>query len=362
MRFRPLAADLEPLLTRAGLGVVATRGGVRGRRAASALLVLAPRRPDMSAERAELDAAVDAGLGDVAARLGRGGQWPSRRHERADRTDAGRHEISPCVTALGVLALAGVAHPLVDTIRRRSRAHLAGTMQPPGLWRYYGDFPCDVDTSALAALALGHPFLAEGRYAPALVGARLGDGRFRIWMVPGDPVAGEPDVVANANAVAALGQRPEIDPAVRWITDVVDQGRAAEAAWYYRDELDLALAIQRAVDGGVVALRRSAQASARRAAVRLGRDAATLSPHRLAQAIVAAAWDGFASTDEALARAQALLAAQQRPDGSWPADLFSVGPRPPDPPRFWFVSEAVTTALCVGALTVGAVESRNALR
>jgi len=341
---------------------VAARGGVRRRRGTGALLALAPRRADMSADRAELEAAVDAGLRHVAARLGPGGQWPSRRHERADRTDAGRHEISPCVTALGVLALAGVDHPLADTIRRRSRAHLAGAMQPPGLWRYYGDFPCDVDTSALAALALGDPWLAEGRYAAAFLGARLADGRFRIWMVPGDPVAGEPDVVANANAVAVLGQRAETETAVRWITDVVEQGRAADAAWYYRDELDLALATQRAVDAGVVALQRSASASARRAAVRLDVDAATLSPHRLAQAIVAAAWDASASVDEALAPAQALLAAQQRPDGSWAADLFSVGPQPPDPPRFWFVSEAVTTALCVRALTVAALESRGVLR
>jgi len=51
MRFRPLAAELPRLLETAGLDVVAARGGLRGRRGAGGLLLLATRGPSLRVAR-----------------------------------------------------------------------------------------------------------------------------------------------------------------------------------------------------------------------------------------------------------------------------------------------------------------------
>jgi hypothetical protein len=307
----------------------------------------------MSSEAA-LESAILGGLRYVAAQLGPSGQWPSRRHARADLADEGRHEISPFVTGLGVLTLAAVDHPLAQTIRRRSRKHLAGTIQPPGLWRYFLDLPLDADTSSIAALALGpdHPWLAERRNVPPLLDARADDGRFRLWLRPGKLIPGEIDAVANANVVAVLGERPETERAVRWIGEVVEDGQVVESSWYYRDSLDLALAVQRAADAGVSSLARTARVSALNAAARIEDKPETLSTHRLAQAVVAASWEVSASASATLLRARLLLLARQRPDGSWPAGLLYVGPHPPGPPTLWWSSTAVTSSICTAALAV----------
>jgi hypothetical protein len=227
-------------------------------------------------------------------------------------------------------------------------------MQPGALWRYFRDLPLDADTSSVAALALGldHPWLAERRNVPHLLVARTRDGRFRIWLRPGKVIPGEIDAVANANVVALLGERPETERAVRWIAEVVEDGRIAESSWYYRDCLDLALAVQRAADAGVSSLSRSARLSAVNAAARIEDEPETLSTHRLGQAVVAASWGASASASATLARARSLLLARQRPDGSWPAGLLYVGPQPPDPPTYWWASTAVTTSICTAALTV----------
>ncbi|MBD0348890.1 MAG: hypothetical protein ICV59_07040 [Thermoleophilia bacterium] len=311
-----------------------------------------------------LEAGIARALRFVAAQLGSGGQWPSRRHERADRTDEGRRETSPFVTALGVLALSGVDDSLAEAIRRHSRTHLVGTMQPPGLWRYYRDVPLDVDTSSIATLALErrHPWLREGRNVPQLLAARVPDGRFRLWLMPRTPIAGEIDAVVNANAVALLGKRRETMAAVRWIVEVVERREAREFSWYYRDRLDLALATQRAADAGVPSLRGAAYACAACAAARLEREAGALPPHRLSQAIIAACWDPSSRQAAELARAQDRLLACQVSDGSWPAGLLYVGAEPPDPPTLWFSSKTVTTALCARALRILSRVSRGCSR
>ncbi|MBD0282210.1 MAG: hypothetical protein ICV69_08465 [Thermoleophilaceae bacterium] len=309
---------------------------------------------------AALEAGIARGLRAVAGRLGSAGQWPSRRHERADRRDEGRHETSPFVTALGVLALAGVDDSVAEAIRRRSATHLVATMHSPGLWRYYRDLPFDLDTSSIAALALErrHPWLREGRNVPPLLAGRTEDGRFRTWLLPGRPNAGEIDVVVNANAVALLGERRETVIAVRWVADVAERRRAQESSWYYRDSLDLTLAIQRAADADVGGLRGAAHVCAVRAAARVEGDAAALSPHRLSQAIIAASWDPSACDPAALAHARARLLACQLWDGSWPAGLLYVGAEPPAPPIFWFSSQTVTTALCTRALRILSARAR----
>ena len=51
MRFRPLAAELPRLLETAGLDVVAARGGLRGRKGAGGLLLLAARGPSLRVAR-----------------------------------------------------------------------------------------------------------------------------------------------------------------------------------------------------------------------------------------------------------------------------------------------------------------------
>jgi hypothetical protein len=226
-----------------------------------------------------------------------------------------------------------------------------------------------VDTSSIAALALGsdHPWLAEHRNVPPLLAARTQDGRFRLWLRQDQVTPSELDAVANANVVAVLGEQPETAPAARWLAEVVEDGRAGESSWYYRDDLDLALAIQRAATAGVSTLDRGARVSAACAAARIEEEAESLSAHRLGQAVVAASWGTSAEASATLSRARTLLLTRQRPDGSWPGGLLYVGPKPPDPPTLWWSSVAVTTALCAAALAAAwgpnrTVESRSRVR
>jgi hypothetical protein len=294
------------------------------------------------------DAFVDAArraLAAIAAGLGPRGQWPS--WVAADPpTSEGRRDISPPVTALGMLALTGLAAaglPEADSLLVRSRPHLELTVRPDGMWRYYADIPPDTDDSAMCALALGPEHPLRAATSAALAATVLPDGRFPTWYAPGwEPAV---DAVANAHVVAVLGEGETTAAAVDWLGEVVATGRETASCAFYADPLDVHLAVRRAVDAGVGSLRPALTAAAERAQARLA--AGGLSPYRAAQALLVA--DG--TVDEPVARAtRADLIADQEESGRWPRETMFVAGRTDAPGRWLYQSWAVVTALCARAL------------
>ncbi len=287
----------------------------------------------------------------LAEGLGPRGQWPGWTVPDAAPGE-GHRDLSPPLTALGVLALRDLPVPGVPEVIRRSREHIERTVLPGGLWRYYKNIPPDTDDTAMCALALGrdHPAV-HGRTAASLAATRLDDGRFPTWFEPGwNPVV---DAVPNAHVVAVLGPGPATDAAVAWLLEVVESGREAASSAYYPDPLDLHLALTRAVEAGVDALRPAVETAASRARDRLRTDA--LSPYRTAQALaVAAAGSGRGgrAPDEAAQR----LVERAGPDGTWPAETLFVAGNTARPGLWHYQSWAVVTAMCVRALVVAGGE------
>ena len=288
--------------------------------------------------------AVQRAVDAIDAALGARGQWPGEAVLDAPPW-AARRDLAAPLTALGMLLLHST--PGAEGVLARSVEHLERTVLPDGLWRYYADIPSDLDDTAMCALALGseHPIVRE-RTVPALVAARRPDGLFPTWQEPGwQPVV---DAVANANIVAAIGADDVVGDAVTWLTTVVDSEREVESSAYYRDPLDLHLAIARAVAAGVVALRPALEQAAGRAATRLRSDPG-LSDYRVAQAALVAA--SVADAD-AVARAAGRLRGAQDGHGRWSADTLFVAAHTDGPGWWHYRSWTVTTAACARVLSL----------
>ena len=285
-------------------------------------------------------AAAQIALDGLRAGLGPRGQWPSWVIGDPP-TDVGRRDISPPVTALGMLALVGVTE--AADILARSRPHLELTVLPDGMWRYYANIPPDTDDSAMCALALGAGDRLADRTGESIARTVLPDGRFPTWYEPGWAPA--VDAVANANVVALLGEQPVTMGAIDWLDDVVARGREVESSQFYVDELDLHLAIRRAVDRGVAALGGALRVGIDRAHDRLTTD--DLSPYRTAQALAVIA--GAGDPRARLRAVEALISAREG-SGCWTRETLFVAGRTDVPGRWLYQSWSVVTALCARAL------------
>jgi hypothetical protein len=296
-------------------------------------------------------AAVDAGVGPR-------GQWPGQVQSDTDPAQR-RPDMAAPLTALGMLALRDVPTAQAAALVRRSAPHVELTMRPGGWWRYYANIPPDGDDTAMCALALGREHPSFALSAASLGATRRPDGLFPTWLEPGwDPVV---DAVANAHIVAVVGPGDHTARTVAWLNDVVAQASETASSAYYRDPLDLHVALVRALRwGGVVGLRDAVGTAARRAAERLALEA-HLSAYRRAQAmVVCAAGQGLAgrgttdgAADVLMASAEHLLS-QRADDGTWPTGVLYVAGNTAGPGVWQYQSWAVTTALCVAALHAAA--------
>jgi len=296
----------------------------------------------------------DLAVNLLANLLGPRGQWPGWVCSEA-LYEAGRKDISAPLTALGILALRDLPLAGVDDLVRRSREHIELTVQPGGLWRYYANIPPDTDDSAMCALALGldHPLVA-GRSTLSLAALRGADGRFPTWFEPGwNPVI---DPVANTHVVAVIGGGPQTAAAIAWLLDVVATGRERAKSSYYPDPLDLHVALVRALEAGVTALRPAVEIAAVRAQERLGTGG--LSPYRIAQAMVVAS-TAVQPDRPLLKQAAATLAAGADPAGGWPAETLFVCRTGTAGGLLHYQSRAVVTALCLRALVLSETIERN---
>lgn len=279
-------------------------------------------------------------LDAIRAGIGAQGQWPSW-VVGEPATDDGRRDISPPITALGMLALDGL--PQAASLLAASRVHLERTVRPGGMWRYYADIPPDTDDSAMCALALGvdHPLASQTR--ATIAATVLTDGLFPTWYEPGwGPAV---DAVANAHVVAVLGEGAVTASSIAWLTDVVGDAAEVESSHYYPDPLDLHVAIRRGVDRGVSGLRPALEMAQTRARRRLVDE--QLTPYRTAQALAVLA--GALDEGPRESAVSALLDAQQ-PSGQWIRETLFVAGRTDAPGRWLYQSWSVVTALCARAV------------
>jgi hypothetical protein len=294
----------------------------------------------MSSLDAHAAAAARTALDVVAASLGPRGQWPSWAITEPS-PGPGERDISPPITAMGMLAVQGLAE--ADDLLARSRMHLELTVLPGGMWRYYANIPPDTDDSAMCALALGPRHLIAEQTRATIAATVLPDGRFPTWFEPGWHAA--VDAVPNANIVALLGEVEETAAAVEWLVTVIETGHEVQSSLFYIDALDLHLAIRRAVDAGVTSLRSSLAIAQERARQRIA--AGGLSPYRCAQAVAVAQ----GTLDQPLRdSAHAALLDTRTPDGTWPRETLFVAARADGPGRCLYQSWSVVTALCARAL------------
>lgn len=280
------------------------------------------------------------------------GCWPSQRVPGPpdDPIGPGIDERTPFVVAVGLLALEGLADPdrtEIAALIDRSRGFLVRTMRAPGIWAYLDGFAPDCDDTACASMALSgaHPWIASGRNRALGLAARVPDGRFRTWMV-GPRADLDIDAVVNANMTGWLGDAVDCRAAADFVIAACS-GSAREALVFYDHPIDLAQAVARASRRGAGALR-PALPDVTRVAAEVLEDGAA-SPFRLAQALDVA--DGLDTVPLPVRdRAAALLAREVVAHGCCRSDTIYLGITPPAPPGCHYRSDALATALALGAL------------
>ena len=298
------------------------------------------------------------GLAFLESTIDENGAWHCIRFNVAD-PDIPRHfERPPFITALCVLALESCGEARARAMCAASRAYLAGTMEYPGLWRYYRHLPQDLDSTTLCSLVIGtHPWILLGRNVPHILANRDEEGRFMTWVLAEDEPSVvstfriEADPVVNANVIAYLGDHPETRQAQRWLEDLIIEGNIEGSSKWYPDTIAIYYAITRAMLRAQSALQRLRPVLADRI---LGlRDGKGKFGNVLqtAQAVTALYNVDSLERIDAKRHAERLISSQHE-DGSWP-ELLAFG----DQSLKWGTvgqighgSEAVTSAFCIEAL------------
>ena len=280
------------------------------------------------------------------------GCWPSQRVPGPpdDPIGPGIDERTPFVAAVGLLALEGLADPdqtEIAVLIDRSRGYLVRAMRAPGIWAYLDGFVPDCDDTACASMALSgaHPWIAFGHNRGLGLAARVPDGRFRTWMA-GPRADLDIDAVVNANMIGWLGDAGDCRTAADFVIAACT-GSGRGALIFYDHPIDLAQAVVRACRRGAGTLRPALRDVSRMAAQVLEDDEA--SPLRLAQALDVA--DALGTLPLPVRdRAVALLVREVVAHGYCRSDTIYLGITPPAPPGCHYRSDALATALALGAL------------
>lgn len=304
----------------------------------------------------DADRAAAAGVRFLAAVQRDDGELPSYRY--ADPALAGDRALdpSPFATTLIADALAARADATAVQVRARALAFVHAEREDPGVWRYWPrrtgrPIDPDLDDTCCAAAALRRAGCDAAADDDAILANRTEHGMFKTWLR--DPAApNDVDSVVNANAVLYLGERTETAPVIDALCRVIAAGAEARTSSYYVDALALHYMVSRAYAAGVTRFGRCRAALLDRLAGRAAGDPRAGFGTALAAALAVAAARNLGATDASwLAPIARRLIATQATDGSWPAAAFYSGPEPPQAPSVWWASEALTTAICVEALT-----------
>lgn len=298
------------------------------------------------------------GLAFLESTLDENGAWHCIRFNVADPNIPRHFERPPFISALCVLALESCHEARARAMCDATRAHLANTIEYPGLWRYYRHLPQDLDSTTLCSQVLGtHPWILLGRNIPALLANRDERGRFLTWVLAEDepevvsPFRIEADPVVNANVIAYLGACPETEDAQRWLEALITEGKVEGSSKWYPDTVAIYHATARAMVRARPALARLRPILADRILALRDENGEFGNILQTAQAV--SALDGASSLQRIDVKHQVeRFLSSQREDGSWP-EFPAFG----DQTLKWGAvgqighgSEAVTSAFCVEAL------------
>lgn len=282
-----------------------------------------------------------------------------------------------------------VRSDMVHWMNQKAVRFLLKEKMGPGVWRYWTGFyngkqrvklgwedvwnPPDIEDTALVSIALqfnGHQF---PRNRSVILANRRADGLFYTWIVPRPQYprslaywrvvlpqyfipreleiywkfsgARRDDVDGgiNANAVMYLGERPETQPAIDFLINVVREEREALCCKWYRRPHTIRYFISRAHFHGVKRFGVLKDILAPRVETELGSENGSTSPLHVAMNM--STLMNFSCDSPLLDHGAAYLLATQDNDGAWVRDALygRVG-------DFSFGSEEITTGLCIEAL------------
>ena len=304
--------------------------------------------------------AVERGLAYLDAVVPADGRWPCLRYKEAGLSGPGDPDINPGMAGFGVLALEECEHPLAQAIRSRSRNFLFGTMEYPGLWRYWPRIPPDVDDTAICSLAVGVRTLRLFcSNVDRILSNRDAEGRFLTWM-PGSGLPGfTADIcpVVNANVISYLGDRPETRAAQQWLETIVEERRETGRSRHYIEPMNIYHAMARASCVAAPAFEGLRPTLISR--ILESRDDRGMFGEVFYSALALSALDmlGAWQPEETRPTLERLLEAQ-RPDGGWPGAVHYVASPAmieqsqalAQGPIYWFFTDAVPTACCIEVL------------
>ncbi len=301
---------------------------------------------------------IQQGLEFLESTVNDEGAWHCIRFNIA-KPEIPRHfERPPFISAFGALALGCSNEERAKNICARTKSYLAKTIEYPGVWRYYRHLPTDLDSTSLCSLALdSHPWILLGRNINLITANRDDAGLFTTWIHADDepdvvsPFRLEADPVVNANVIAYLGDRNEIESARDWLATSVKGGTLDGASKWYPDVVAAHYAISRAAIHAPSAFKHLCPLLADQILEIRDESGNFANILQTAQAVSALYNIGGLEKVDAK-RHLVTIIDMQREDGSWP-ELLAFG----DQSLNWGAlgqighgSEAVTGAFCIEAL------------
>lgn len=304
---------------------------------------------------AAVNAAIDRALVFLASRQLHHGEIPIHRFASPDLSGAPKLDSSPFATALALIGLREVEHPLVPLIRGRAERFLQEEREGAGLWRYWSSrhgtkIDPDLDDTCCASFALAGDGARSGENVAVILGNRHSSGLFKTWLRDPDE-DNDVDGVVNANVLLCLGERDETRAARDIVCDAIRGDREAQSTCYYLDPLALYHAVARAYRHGVAGF------AACRASI-LAKTVEPAGPRGALAAALRVATRVYFDADPSSVEADvAHLLSAASADGGFERAAFYSGPEPPAPRSVWWGSEELTTAIAVEALALYARRS-----
>lgn len=336
---------------------------------------------------AELSTSIRAGVDFLVRSQLPSGQFPVERTRRNRPGWPAEEDHSPFATAYVLHALASIPHPAVAAMTARGVEYFLREMDGHGLWRYWNKgsvqsgrkahpfIPADLDDMACISAILrqnGIPFPdnrplmlhnrdRQGRFYtyqilravptvdPVYWWAMLRDLTWQRWIVfwrcqytTYDDVSG----VVNANVIWYLGNRPETQGAIDWLTRVVEAGAESDCDTFYHDPFPLWHAISRGYAAGVTRFATIRDTIRARIEAYLLPNGSIAAPD-MHTALAMSTLMNFDLESPFLPAGRAWLERKQGPDGGWDAFAMYFGARLKQ--NSWS-SRALTTGLCLEAI------------
>lgn len=288
--------------------------------------------------------------------------------------DALCFDSSPFVTSFVVHAIGFAGGPLVEDMTKRALRFLQAEMEGPGLWRYWSSrnrqhklLPPDLDDTCCVSFVLKRHHRPLPPNRAILLANRSQEGMFHTWLVPrasspsgqeawagyavnpealllvyASGMADDIDPVANANALLYLGEGDDTEGIVRYLVDLILQGKEDSCSAFYPDRLSLYYMISRAYSHGAGSLACTGTPVTESILGMQLDDGSFGGP--LLTALAVCTLLNYGTGRAAMQKAAEYLLGAQRADGAWPRAPMFLGPAP------YYGSEELTTALCVEAL------------